>query len=65
MDDELIEGRFELHEALFEHCSQRLDALEEDREANHARVINWAMLGLFVIEVVIGIAEIWLMVRHA
>lgn len=65
MDDELIEGRFQLHEDLLEHYAERIEMLEDANNEDHARLINWSMLGLFVLEVVIGIAEIWIMVRHA
>lgn len=65
MDDETIEGRFALVDDRLEHFGVRLDALEDGREAKHARAINRAMLALFVAEVVIGIVETWLMVRHA
>lgn len=65
MDDETIEGRFALIDDRLEHFGERIDALEGGREANHARAINRAMLALFVVEVLIGVVETWLMVRHA
>jgi uncharacterized Rmd1/YagE family protein len=65
MDDETIEGRFALVDDRLDHFGERIDAIEDGREAKHARVINWAMLLLFVAEVAIGVAEFWWMVRHA
>lgn len=65
MDDDVIEGRFALVDDRLDHFGERMDALEAGREAKHARAINAAMLSLFVVEVVIGIAELWWMVRHA
>lgn len=64
MDDETIEGRFELVADQVEHLCQRVEALEQAREESHGRRINGWMLGLFVVEVVIGLVEIWMM-RHA
>ncbi|MGN6084920.1 hypothetical protein [Trinickia sp.] len=64
MDDETIEGRFALLDDRLDHFGERIDALEEGRQEKHARAINWAMLALFVVEVVIGVAELWMM-RHA
>lgn len=70
MDEELIEQRFELVEDRFEHCERRLDALEQARddavgtkESRRSWMVNWLMVGLFVAEVVIGVAELWMM-RH-
>lgn len=63
MDDELIEQRFELVDDRFEHFERRLTDLEDARADRHGRRMNWAMLGLFVVEVVIGVIEIWMM-RH-
>ncbi|MFM0263337.1 hypothetical protein [Paraburkholderia sediminicola] len=72
MDDDLIELRFGLYDDRFEHCERRIkeleDARDEKAEANESRLgrqMNWAMLSLFVIEVVIGGVEIWMMFRHA
>lgn len=71
MDDDLIELRFQLYDDRFEHCERRLKELEDaeadrdqEQESRNGRRMNWAMLGLFVVEVVIGVAEIWVMVRH-
>jgi hypothetical protein len=68
--DEETEGRFTLVDDRLDHYRERLEALEqarddhaEEKESRHARAINWAMLGLFVIEVIIGTAELWMM-RH-
>jgi hypothetical protein len=72
MDDELIELRFGLYDDRFEHCERRIKELEDARdekvEARDARRgwwMNWAMLSLFVVEVIIGGVEIWMMFRHA
>lgn len=72
MDDDLIELRFGLYDDRFEHCERRIkeleDAREEKAEAQASRRgwwMNWAMLSLFVIEVIIGAVEIWMMFRHA
>ena len=59
-----IEGRLDLFDERLDHYQDRLEALEEAQDGHHARMINWTMLGLFVIEVVIGAAELWMM-RHA
>lgn len=71
MDDELIEQRFQLYDDRFEHCERRIKELEdahedkaEAKDSRHSRFVNWLMLGLFVVEVVIGAAELWMM-RHA
>lgn len=63
MDDDVIEQRFELIDDRLSHIDERLDAMKDERESRHARTINWAMLGLFVVEVVIGVAELWMMRR--
>jgi hypothetical protein len=72
MDDELIEQRFELAADQIAHLSQRIDALEGDREehaeakeSRHSRLVNWLMLGLFVAEVGIGIFQIVWVAHHA
>lgn len=71
MDDDLIEQRFELVDDQFEHLKLRVATLEDEqtesvdaKASKHGRWMNWAMLGLFVLEVVIGVVEIW-MLRHA
>lgn len=71
MDDELIEQRFDLVDDRFEHCERRLDALEQAKgdaanakESRRSWMVNWLMVGLFVAEVIIGAAELWMM-RHA
>jgi hypothetical protein len=68
MDDELLEQRFDLLSDVLEHVDVRISALEsardsslERKEARHGRTVNFAMLGLFVLEVAIGLIEIWMM----
>lgn len=72
MDDDLIELRFGLYDDRFEHCERRIKELEDARdekaiarESRRGWWMNWAMLSLFMVEVVIGGVEIWLMFRHA
>lgn len=72
MDDDLIELRFQLYEDRFEHHERRIKDLEdahEDKaeklESRHSRLINWLMLGLFVVEVAIGIYQLVWVSRHA
>lgn len=57
---ETIERRLDAHAEAIQSEEESEAQMEESRET---RVINWAMLGLFVIEVVIGFVEIWMM-RH-
>lgn len=71
MDEELIEQRFELVADQVEHLCQRVETLEQARddaagakESRRSRMVNWLMIGLFVAEVIIGTAELWMM-RHA
>jgi hypothetical protein len=72
MDDEIIEGRFDLVGDQIEHLSQRVDALEslhaeraDAKESRHSRLVNWLMLGLFVVEVGIGIYQLVWVAHHA
>jgi uncharacterized Rmd1/YagE family protein len=59
--DEETEGRLALLDDRLDHYLERLESLEQEKAEQHSRIINWAMLGLFVLEVVIGIAELWMM----
>lgn len=72
MDDEIVEGRFALAADQIEHLSQRVGALEDEREehaeakdSRHSRLVNWLMLGLFVAEVGIGVFQLFWVARHA
>lgn len=72
MDEEIIEGRFELVGDQIEHLCDRVKALEEAydehadaKESKHSRLLNWLMLGLFVAEVAIGIFQLVWVARHA
>jgi tetrahydromethanopterin S-methyltransferase subunit G len=68
MADDLTESRFQLHEERLDHYSERLEAVEADlcdraeaKESRHGRAVNFAMLGLFAVEIIIGLIEIWMM----
>jgi hypothetical protein len=71
MDDETIEGRFELHEDRLDNQSNRISAIEaaihameaDEKHAEGMR-LNWIVVALFVAELVIGAVELWVMVRH-
>ena len=62
--DEITEGRFQLLEDMLEHYAERLEYLEaEDKHAEGMR-LNWIVVALFVLELVVGVGELWWMVRH-
>lgn len=45
----------ELYEARVEHLEGRLEHLEDAKVATHSNLINYAMLGLFLVEVIEGL----------
>jgi len=72
MDDEIIEGRFQLHEERLDHYGQRIEALEaaqheQNADEKHAEGmrLNWIVVALFVAELVIGGFQLWWGLRHA
>jgi hypothetical protein len=72
MDDDLIELRFQLYDDRFEYWEQRIKAVEEAhedsvdaKESRHSRLVNWLMLGLFVVEVAIGVFQLVWVAHHA
>lgn len=50
MDDDLIEGRFDLLDERLEHIGQRLDVIEGDKEVRKARALEWLVIGLVALE---------------
>lgn len=65
MDDETIEGRFELHDERLDHYGERLDKLEgEDKHAEGMR-LNWIVVALFAAELALGAWQVWWVMRHA
>jgi uncharacterized Rmd1/YagE family protein len=72
MDDELIDQRFQLVSDQMAHLNTRVADLEEElgehadeKESRHSRLVNWLMLGLFVVEVAIGIYQLVWVSHHA
>lgn len=50
MDDETIEGRFELHDERLDHYGERIAALEGAREQKHGRRLEWIVIVLVALE---------------
>jgi uncharacterized Rmd1/YagE family protein len=50
MDDDLIEGRFDLLDERLEHISQRLVAIEGDKEIRKSRALEWLVIVLVALE---------------
>ncbi|CAM2142731.1 conserved protein of unknown function [Pararobbsia alpina] len=50
MDDELIEQRFELHDERLDHYSERIEALEGQRETKQGRRLEWIVIVLVALE---------------
>lgn len=72
MDDETIEGRFELHDERLDHYGERIDKLEaaqadKDADEKHAEGmrINWIVVALFAVELVLGAWQVWWVMRRA
>lgn len=72
MDDDLIDQRFDLVSDQIEHLSKRVSDLEQEvddhteaKESRHSKLVNWLMLGLFVVEVAIGIYQLVWVSHHA
>ncbi|MGN6410819.1 hypothetical protein [Trinickia sp.] len=52
MDDDLIEGQFDLIDDRLKYMNDRLDILEGDREVRKARALEWLVIGLVALEAV-------------
>lgn len=52
MDDDLIEGQFDLIDDRLKYMNERLDILEGDREVRKARALEWLVIGLVALEAV-------------
>ena len=65
MDEDLIEGRLELHEERLDHYGDRIEALEADDKHAEGMRINWIVVALFALELVIGGFQVWWGVHHA
>lgn len=70
--DEIVEGRFQLHEERLDHYGERLEKLEaahSDKEADdkHAEGmrLNWIVVALFALELVLGAWQVLWVMRHA
>lgn len=50
MDDDLIEGRFDLIDERLDHLCDRLDIVEGDREVRKARALEWIVIVLVALE---------------
>jgi uncharacterized Rmd1/YagE family protein len=50
VDDDLIEGRFDLIDERLEHIGQRLDIIEGDKEVRKARALEWLVIVLVALE---------------
>lgn len=55
MDDETIEGRFELHDERLDHYGERIDQLEGARDQSHSRRLEWIVIALVALEAVFEI----------
>jgi uncharacterized Rmd1/YagE family protein len=60
MDDETIEGRFELHDERLDHYGERIEKLEGAREQSHGRRLEWIVIVLVALE---AIFEVLMYVR--
>lgn len=63
--------RSELFDERLDHYRQRIVDLEAEHiaeshasESEFARNMNWAVVGLFAIEVVVGALQLWIMTHH-
>lgn len=65
MDDEIIEGRFELVDDRLDHYGERLDKLESDDAHADGMLINWIVVALFVAELALGAWQVYWVMRHA
>lgn len=59
MDEEIIEGRFQLHEERLDHYGQRIESLEETKvvqneakQQRHGRALEWIVIALVALEAV-------------
>lgn len=55
MDDETVEGRFELHDERLDHYGERIEKLEAAREQSHGRRLEWIVIVLVALEAVFEI----------
>lgn len=55
--DEATEQKFGVVDDRLEHLERRADALEGKRAKREARRFNWAMVALFLAELVVLVAE--------
>ncbi len=62
--DELTEHRFQLHDDRFDFVDQRLDRVEARMNNRASQRMNRVMVTLFVLELVIGVFEVWWMVKQ-
>lgn len=52
MDDETVEGRFELHDERLDHYGERIEKLEAARDQRHNRRLEWIVIVLVALEAV-------------
>lgn len=50
MDDDLIEGQFDLIDDRLKYMNDRLDILEGDREVRKTRALEWLVIVLVALE---------------
>lgn len=50
MDDEVIEGRFDLMDERLDHYSDRLEKLEGDKARSHGHRLEWIVILLVGLE---------------
>lgn len=62
MDDETIEGRFELFDERLDHYSERLEKLEDDKARKHGHRLEWIVIALVALEAAF---EVLLYFHHA
>lgn len=57
--EEDVQQRFDLVDDRLEHLEHRAETLEDKHSDQAARRREWLVIGLFVLEVALGLMEVW------